>query len=132
MNTGKQLEIQKEDTQKSFSELLENTITNPGLENLGKRSGVIHASITNRIQEMKKESQWNAKENINITEGNIPFRHELLSGKHMGDPMFSVASTHDRIFFSGICRCLFWDEGHEDSSAKCMALFVRKVDQIAA
>lgn len=36
------------------------------------------------------------------------------------------------IFFSGICRCLFWDEGHEDSSAKCVALFVRKVDQIAA
>jgi hypothetical protein len=54
VNTGKQLEIQKEDTQKSFSELLENTITNPGLENLGKRSGVIYASITNRIQEMEK------------------------------------------------------------------------------
>ena len=54
MNTGKQLEIQKEDTQKSFSELQENTITNPGLENLGKRSGVIYASITNRIQEMEK------------------------------------------------------------------------------
>lgn len=52
--------------------------------------------------------------------------------KHTGDSMFHIASTHDRIFFSGICRCLFWAEGHEDSSARCVALFVRKVDQIAA
>ena len=54
MNTGKQLEIQKEDTQKSFSELLENTITNPGLENLGKRSGIIDESLTNRTQEIEE------------------------------------------------------------------------------
>lgn len=29
----------------------------------------------------------------------------------MGDPMFSIASTHARIFFSGICRCPFWVRG---------------------
>lgn len=50
----------------------------------------------------------------------------------MGDSMVRTASTHDRTFFSGICRCLFWHEGHEDSSAKCVALFVRKADRIAA
>lgn len=25
--------------------------------------------------------------------------------------MFSTASTHDRVFFSGICRCPFWVRG---------------------
>lgn len=43
------------------------------------------------------------------------------------DSVFRVASTHDRIFFSGIWRCIFWDEGREDSSATCVALFVRKM-----
>lgn len=46
----------------------------------------------------------------------------------MGDFMFSVVFIYDRIFFFGICRCFFWDEGYEDSSVKCMVLFVRKVD----
>jgi hypothetical protein len=76
-NTGKQLEPLKEKTQKSFKELLENTTkqakernktiqdlrveletikksqreTTLEIENLAKRSGVIDASITNRIQE---------------------------------------------------------------------------------
>jgi chromosome segregation ATPase len=77
-NIGKQLEALKEETQKSLIELQENTIkqvkernktiqdlkmeletikksqreTTLKLENLGKRSGVIDASITNRIQEI--------------------------------------------------------------------------------
>lgn len=38
--------------------------------------------------------------------------------------MFHIACNHDRIFFSGIVRCLFWDEGHEDISAKRVALYV--------
>jgi chromosome segregation ATPase len=75
-NTGKQLEDLKEETQKSLKELQENTTkqvkemnktiqdlkmeieaikksqkeTTMEIENLGKRSGVIDASITNRIQ----------------------------------------------------------------------------------
>ena len=79
-NTGKQLEALKEETQKSLKELQENTIkqakemnktiqdlkmeietikksqreTTLELENLGKRSGVIDASITNRIQEIEE------------------------------------------------------------------------------
>lgn len=60
-----------------------------------------------------------------MTEENTPFRHMSSSlGKHMGDSMFRIASIHDRIFFSGIRRCLFWDEGHEDNSAKCVAVCV--------
>jgi hypothetical protein len=77
-NTGKQLEDIKEETQKSLKELQENTTkqakgmnktiqdlkmeietikksqreTTMEIENLGKRSGVIDASITNRIQEI--------------------------------------------------------------------------------
>jgi hypothetical protein len=88
-NTGKQLEALKEETQKSLQELQENTIkqvkernqniqdlkmeletiknsqreTTLELENLGKRSGVIDASITNRIQEME-ERILGAEENI--------------------------------------------------------------------
>ena len=76
-NTGKQLEALKEETQKSLKELQENTTkqvkelnktiqdlkmeietikksqreTTLELENLGKRSGVIDTSITNRIEE---------------------------------------------------------------------------------
>jgi prefoldin subunit 5 len=79
-NTGKQLEALKEETQKSLKELQENTIkvakkmnktiqdlkmkietikksqreTTLELENLGKRSGVTDASITNRIQELEE------------------------------------------------------------------------------
>ena len=79
-NTGKQLEALKEETQKSLKELQENTTkqvkelnktiqdlkmeietikksqreTTLELENLGKRSGVIDASITNRIQEIEE------------------------------------------------------------------------------
>jgi pyruvate/2-oxoglutarate dehydrogenase complex dihydrolipoamide acyltransferase (E2) component len=75
-NTGKQLEALKEDTQKSLNTLQEDTIKQAKernktiqdlkkeletikksqreatleLENLGKRSGVIDASITSRIQ----------------------------------------------------------------------------------
>jgi uncharacterized coiled-coil protein SlyX len=79
-NTGKQVEAHKEETQKSLKELQENTIkqanemnktiqdlkmeietirkslreTTLELENLGERSGVIDASITNRIQEIEE------------------------------------------------------------------------------
>ena len=79
-NTDKQLEALKEETQKSLKELQENTTkqvkelnkttkdlkrkietikksqreTTLELENLGKRSGVIDASITNRIQEIEE------------------------------------------------------------------------------
>ena len=79
-NTSKQLEALKKKTQKSLKELQENTVkqvkemnktiqklkmeietvkksqreTNLELENLGKRSGVIDASITNRIQEIEE------------------------------------------------------------------------------
>ena len=79
-NTGKQVEALKEETQKSLKELQENTTkqvkelnktiqdlkmeietikksqreTTLELENLGKRSGVIDASITNRIQEIEE------------------------------------------------------------------------------
>jgi chromosome segregation ATPase len=78
--TSKQLEALIEETQKSFKELQENTIkqvkemnktiqdlkmdietiktsqkeTTLELENLGKRAGVIDASITNRIQEIEE------------------------------------------------------------------------------
>ena len=76
-NTDKQLEALKEETQKSLKELQENTIkqanktiqdlkmeietikksqreTTLELEILGKRSGVIDASIANRIQEIEE------------------------------------------------------------------------------
>ena len=79
-NMGKQLESLKEETQKSLKELQKNTTkqvkelnktiqdlkmeietikksqreTTLELENLGKRSGVIDASITNRIQEIEE------------------------------------------------------------------------------
>jgi hypothetical protein len=77
-NTGKQVENLKEETQKYLKELQENTIkqvkklnktiqdlkmeietieqrkTALEIENLGKRSGVIDASITNRIQEIEE------------------------------------------------------------------------------
>jgi hypothetical protein len=79
-NTGKHLESLKEETQQSLKELQESTIkkvkemnktiqdlkmeietikksqreTTLGLENLGKKSGVIDASITNRIQEIEE------------------------------------------------------------------------------
>ena len=78
-NTAKQVEVLKEETQKSLKELQENTTkqvkemnktildlkiekkrvkksqreTTLELENLGKRSGVIDASITNRIHEIE-------------------------------------------------------------------------------
>ena len=79
-STSKQLEARKEETQKSLKELQENTIkqvkemnktirdlkteietikksqseTTLEIENLGKSSGVIDASITNRIQEIEE------------------------------------------------------------------------------
>jgi chromosome segregation ATPase len=79
-NTGKQLEALKEETQKSLKELQENATkqvkelnqtiqdlkmevrtikksqreTTLELENLGKRSRVIDANITNRIQEIEE------------------------------------------------------------------------------
>jgi hypothetical protein len=77
-NTSKQVEAPKEETQKSLKELLENTTkpvkelnkpksksgnknnkepqreTTLKIENLGKRSGVIKASSTNRIQEIEE------------------------------------------------------------------------------
>jgi DNA replicative helicase MCM subunit Mcm2 (Cdc46/Mcm family) len=88
-NTCKELEALKDDTQKSFKELQENTskqlkklnkiiqdlkmeleTTNKSqreatmeTENLGKRSGDIDASITNRIQELEGRISG-AEENI--------------------------------------------------------------------
>jgi chromosome segregation ATPase len=79
-NTGKQVEALKEETQKSLKELQENTTkqvkelnntiqdlkmeietikksqreTTMEIENLGKKSGVIDASITNRIEEIEE------------------------------------------------------------------------------
>jgi chromosome segregation ATPase len=79
-NTGKQLEALKEETQKSLKELQENTVkqlkelkqtiqdlkmevetikksqreTTLEIENLGKKSGTIDASISNRIQQMEE------------------------------------------------------------------------------
>jgi uncharacterized coiled-coil protein SlyX len=79
-NTGKQVEALKEETQKFLKELQENTIKQAKemnktiqdlkteietmkksqreatleLENQGKKSGVIDASITNRIQEIEE------------------------------------------------------------------------------
>ena len=79
-STGKQLEAFKEEKQKSLRELQENTSkqvmelnktiqdlkmevetkkksqreTNLEIENLGKKSGVIDVSITNRIQEIEE------------------------------------------------------------------------------
>jgi uncharacterized protein YukE len=86
-STGKQIEALKEETQKSFKELQENTIkqakeinktiqdlkmktetikksqreTTLELENLGKRSGVIDASITNRVQEIEECRRYHRK-----------------------------------------------------------------------
>jgi chromosome segregation ATPase len=83
-STGKQLEALEEETQKSLKELQENTIkkvkemnktiqdlkmdidtikksqreTTLELENLGKQSGVIDASITNRIQEIEERISY--------------------------------------------------------------------------
>ena len=80
-NTANQVEILKEETQKSLKEFQENTIkqvkelnktiqdlkmeieiikksqreTTLEIENLGKRSGVIDASITTRIQEIEEK-----------------------------------------------------------------------------
>lgn len=60
-----------------------------------------------------------------MTEENTPSRHTSSSlGKHMRNSVFRIACHHDRIFFSGVVRCLFWDEGHEDISAKRVALYV--------
>jgi chromosome segregation ATPase len=94
-NTGKQLEAFKEKTQKFLKELQENTIkqakernktiqdlkmeietmkksqreTTLELENLGKRSGVIDASITNKVQEIEERisSAEDTIENIDTT-----------------------------------------------------------------
>jgi phosphoserine phosphatase len=85
-NTEKQVEALKQETQKSLKELQENTTkqvkemnktildlkiekkrvkksqreTTLELENLGKRSGVIDASFTNRLQEIE-ERIWRQK-----------------------------------------------------------------------
>ena len=79
-NTGKQVEALKEETHKSHTEIQENTIkqvkepnkpiqdlkteietlkkthkeTTLEMETLGKRAGVTHAGVTNRIQEIEK------------------------------------------------------------------------------
>jgi chromosome segregation ATPase len=91
-NTGKQLEALKEETQKSLKELQENTTkhvkelnktiqhlkieieeikksqreTTLEIENLGKRLGVMDASINNRIQERISGAE-DTIENIDIT-----------------------------------------------------------------
>jgi uncharacterized protein YukE len=82
-NTAKQVEVLKEETQKSFKDLQKNTTkhvmqlnkiiqdlkievetikktqreTTLEIEVLGKKSGTIDRSISNRIQRWKKESQ---------------------------------------------------------------------------
>ena len=94
-NIGKQLEALKEKPQKSLKEVQENTIkqakemskniqdlkmeietikksqreTTLKLKNLGKRSGVINASITNRIQEIEERisGSEDSIENIDTT-----------------------------------------------------------------
>ena len=93
-NTGKQVEDLKEETQKSLKELQENTTkqvkvlnqtiqdlkveietikksqrTTLEIENLGKRSGAIDTSITNRIQEIEERISGaeNIIENIGTT-----------------------------------------------------------------
>jgi phenylalanyl-tRNA synthetase alpha subunit len=94
-NTGEGVETLKEETQKSLKELQENTIkqgkelnkniqdlkmeretikksqreTTLELENLGKKSGAIDASITNRIQDIEERISGaeDTIENIDIT-----------------------------------------------------------------
>lgn len=59
-----------------------------------------------------------------MTEENTPFRHELLSGEAHGRLCFAQLLFMIGSSFSGICRYLFWDEGHEDNRAKSVALCV--------
>jgi chromosome segregation ATPase len=94
-NTAKQVEVLKEETQKSLKELQENTTTQVmelkktiqdlkmevetikktqrkttlEIETLGKKSGTIDASISNRIQEMEERISGteDSIENIDTT-----------------------------------------------------------------
>ena len=113
-NTGKQLEALKEETQKSLKELQENTIkkvkemnktiqdlkmeietikksqreTTLEIENLGKRSGVIDASITNRIQEIEERISGaeDTIENIDTTVKENAKMQKAPNPKHPGNP----------------------------------------------
>lgn len=82
---------------------------------------------------LKKSYKLRRKHQHNRRKYTLHFRHMSSSlGKHMGNSMFPTAFIHDRIFFSGIWRCLFWDEGHQDNSAKCVAPLMWELDGIAA
>ena len=109
-NTGKQLEALKEETQKSLKELQKSTTkqvkelnktiqdikmeietrkksqrkTNLEIENLGKRSGVTDASITNRIQEIEERilGTDDTIENLDTTVKENAKCTKLLTPKH--------------------------------------------------
>jgi hypothetical protein len=113
-NTGKQPKAIKEETQRSFKELQENTITQVKernktiqdlkieletirksqretileLENLGKRSGVIDESITNRIQEIEERISRaeDTIENIDTTSERKRKKQKAPNPKHPGNP----------------------------------------------
>jgi hypothetical protein len=113
-NTGKQLEALKEETQKSLKVLQDNTIkqvkeinitiqdqtmeikttkksqreTTVDLENLGRTSGVIDASITSRIQEIEEKISGakDTIENIDTTVKENAKMQKTLSPKHPGNP----------------------------------------------
>jgi predicted nucleic acid-binding Zn-ribbon protein len=116
MNTGKQLEAINEKTQKSLKESQENTIkqakemnktiqdikmeietikksqreTTLELENLGKRSGVTDASITNKLQEIEERisGEEDTIENIDTTVGGKkkPKKKKAPNTKHPENP----------------------------------------------
>jgi predicted nucleic acid-binding Zn-ribbon protein len=113
-NKGKQVEAHKEETQGSFNELQENTIkqanktiqdlkmeietkkksqreTTLKLENLGKRSGVIDASITKRMQEIKERilGAEDTIENIDTTVRENAKCKRTPIPKHPGNPGLS-------------------------------------------
>jgi predicted nucleic acid-binding Zn-ribbon protein len=113
-NTGKQVEALKEETQKSLKESQENTTkqvkglnktvqdlnmeietiknsqreTTLELENLGKRSGVIDASITNRIKEIEERISGaeDTIENIIIIVKRKYKMQKALNPKYPGNP----------------------------------------------
>jgi hypothetical protein len=112
-NTAKQVEVLKEETQKSLKELQENTIkqvtelnkttqdlkmevetinksqrqTTLEMEILGKKSGTIDASISNRIQEMEERISGakDTRENMNTTIKGKKMQKDPNS-KHPGNP----------------------------------------------
>ena len=110
-STGKQVEGLKEETQKSLKELQENTTkhvkelnkaiedlkmetetrkksqrdTTLEIENLGKRSGIIHASITNRTQETEERISG-AEDTIESTDTQSKKMQKFTNAKHPRNP----------------------------------------------